>query len=278
MQLWTRMSGPGNPGRIRSGLLGSVAAVVLVAAPLTDATLASDSHAQVTQAVNQAAVSWLAPYPSLTLTGASISGTLVTVEVAGPASPPPTTSLAQALTGMLGPRAAVQVQWFQTTTATVARSATTVPLTLAQIRPVVQSWLSDQASTLRIAQLTRNGGAVSVTLEGASAPPPADRLAQAISKRAGQTVAVSVTWRTAAPAAAPASDAQKAKAALTDWLAAHPGLQVLGVAADGGTITIDLAGTDPAQITPGLREALSARLGPEVPLMFRLAQLKAITP
>ena len=55
-------------GRIRFGLLSAVVALVLVAAPLADATLASDSHAQTTQAVNQAAVSWLAPYPSLTLT------------------------------------------------------------------------------------------------------------------------------------------------------------------------------------------------------------------
>ncbi|MGH3283484.1 MAG: hypothetical protein ACRDPD_02165, partial [Streptosporangiaceae bacterium] len=90
-------------GRIRFGLLAAVVALVLVAAPLTDATLASDSHAQTTQAANQAAVTWLAPYPSLTLTGATISGTLVTVDVAGPASPPSTTSLAQALTGVLGP-------------------------------------------------------------------------------------------------------------------------------------------------------------------------------
>ena len=82
-------------GRIRFGLLSAVAALVLVAAPLTDATLASDTHTQITQAVNQAAVTWLAPYPSLTLTGATITGTLVTVDVTGSTSPPSTTSLAR---------------------------------------------------------------------------------------------------------------------------------------------------------------------------------------
>ena len=35
-------------GRIRFGLLAVVVALVLVAAPLADATLASDSHAQTT--------------------------------------------------------------------------------------------------------------------------------------------------------------------------------------------------------------------------------------
>ena len=70
-------------GRIRFGLVSAVAALVLVAAPLSEATLASDSNAQLTRAVNQAVVSWLAPYPSLTLTGARVTGTLVSVEVAG---------------------------------------------------------------------------------------------------------------------------------------------------------------------------------------------------
>ena len=269
-------------GRIRFGLLSAIVALVLVAAPLADATLASDSHAQTTQAVNQAAVSWLAPYPSLTLTGASISGTLVTVDVTGPASPPPSTSLAQALTGVLGPRAAVQVRWFQTTSATSSRRAGTLSLTLAQIQPVVQSWLAGAASTLQIIQLTKSGDTVSVALEGSSAPPPADLLAQAISKRAAQTVTVSVTWRTpspaTAPSAAPASDTQKAQAAVSDWLAAHPGLQALGVSVAGGTATIDLAGTDPAQVTPGLRAALTAQLGPDVTIVIRFAQLKTLTP
>jgi len=197
-------------GRIRFGLLLAVAALALVAAPLTDATLASDNHAQVTQAVNQAAVSWLAAYPSLTLTGANITGSLVTVDVAGPASPPPSTSLAQALAGVLGPGAAVQVQWYQTTTAASTRSTASLSLTIAQLQPVVQSWLSDAASTLRVAQLTKNGDAVSVTLEGASAPPAADLLAKAISKRAGQAVTVSVTWRTPVPKPLAAGQAEAA--------------------------------------------------------------------
>lgn len=269
-------------GRIRFGLVSAVAALVLVAAPLTDSTLASDSHAQLTQAVNQAAVSWLAPYPSLTLTGASVSGTLVNVEVAGPTSPPASTSLAQALAGVLGPGAAVQVQWFQTTAAASTRSAATLSLTLAQLRPIVQQWLSQEASTLQIAQLTKNGGSVSVTLQGASAPPPAEQLAKAISEKAGQTATVSVTWRAETPAtvpsAAPVSAADEARAALAGWIAAHPGLEVLGVSAAGGTVTIDLAGTSPGQVTTGLQQAVSGALGPGSAIVFRFAQLTPVTP
>ena len=268
-------------GRIRFGLVSAVAALVLVAAPLTEATLASDSNAQLTRAVNQAAVSWLAPYPSLTLTGASITGSLVSVEVTGPTSPPSSTSLAQALAGVLGPGAAVQVQWFQTTTAGSDHSSATLSLTLAQLRPIVESWLSGEASTLRVAQLTKNGSTVSVTLEGTSAPPPADQLAKAISARAGQPATVSVTWRAPAPAtvpsAAPISDTQKATTALDSWLAANPGLQLLGMSETGSTLTIDLAGTSPAQLTPALQQALSAHLGPDVTIAFRFAQLTPVT-
>ena len=81
-----------------------------------------------------------------------------------------------------------------------------------------------------------------------------------------------------APSAAPASDTQKAQAAVSSWLATHPGLQALGVSVAGGIATIDLAGTDPAQVTPGLWAALTARLGPDVTIVIRFAQLKTLTP
>ena len=103
-----------------------------------------------------------------------------------------------------------------------------------------------------------------------------------ISKRAGQAVTVSVTWRTPSPATAlaagPASGTQNAQAAVSDWLATHPGLQDLGVSVADGIATIDLAGTDPAQVTPDLRAPLTARLGPGITIVIRFAQLKELTP
>ena len=274
-------------GRIRAGFVAVAAAAVAVTAPLTADTLASASHAQATQAVNQAAVSWLAADPALTLTGTSISGALVTVDVAGATSPPPTASLAKALTGLLGPQAAVAVRWYQTTSVAPVHNTGSTPLTLAQLRSLVQSWLAGAASSLRIAQLTRNGDAVNVELDGATAPPPALQLAQVISKHAGRLVTVSVSWRTspvpaaptpAASTGSPASGDRQAQNVVTTWLASHPGLEILGVTVAGGTATIDLAGADPAQVTPDLRTALQAQLGPDVKIVIRFAELKAITP
>ena len=277
-------------GRIRAGFLVITAAAVAVTAPLTATTLASASHAQTTQAVNQAAVSWLAAAPALTLTGTSISGALVTVDVAGATSPPPTASLAKALSGLLGAGAAVEVRWYQTTSAAASHGAGSSPLTLEQLRSLVQSWLADAAggaSALQIAKLTRSGDTVSVDLDGASAPPPAIQLAQAISKRAGHAVTVSVSWRTspvattptpAASTGSPGSDAQQARAVVTKWLTSHPGLEILGVSVAGGTATIDLAGADPAQVTPDLRTALQAQLGTNIKIVIRFAELKALTP
>ena len=273
-------------GRIRAGLL---AVAIAVSAPLTATTLANASHAQATQAVNQAAVSWLAADPALTLTGTTINGALVTVDVAGSTSPPPTASLAKALTGVLGPKAAIEVRWYQVTSAAPPHPAAAAPLTLAQIRSLVQSWLAGSAggtSTLRIAKLTHSGDAVNVELDGPSAPPPASLLAQAISKRAGRAVTVSVSWRaspvpatqTPAPSTGSTPSAQQARAIVTKWLAARPGLDLLSVSLAGGTATIDLAGTDPAQVTPALRTALQAQLGPSVKIAIRFARLKALTP
>jgi hypothetical protein len=175
---------------------------------LPDATLASESHAATTRAVNQAAVTWLAPYPALTLTGATIA-------------------------------------------ATPARSTGILSLTLAQLQPLVQSWLAAGGTgTLQIAQLAKNGDTVSVELKGPSAPPPAS----------------------------PATDTQKARAAVTDWLAANPGPEILSVTVAGGTATIDLAGPDPSQVAAGLWTALQAQLGPGTTIVIRFAQLKILTP
>jgi uncharacterized hydrophobic protein (TIGR00271 family) len=269
-------------GPIRLGLLAGAAALVAVAVPLTAASAANARHAQLTEAVNQAVVTWLAPDPALTLTGASISGSLVTVEVTGSASPPSTTSLAQALTALLGPGAAVQVRWFQTTTAAASRVAGSSPLTLAQLRPLVQSWLAKTAggaSSMRIVQLASSGNVVSVELAGPSAPPPATTLAQAISKRAGRTVTVSVSWQTtAAPAPSPPSGAQQARAVAATWLSSHPGLDLLDVSLADGTATIDLAGTQPPPVTAGLRTALETKLGPDVTIVIRFTRLTVLTP
>ena len=275
-------------GRIRIGFLAAAAAAIAVSAPLTATTLANASHAQTTQAVNQAAVSWLAADPALTLTGTTISGTLVTVDVTGSTSPPPTTSLANTLSGVLGPGAAVEVRWHQTISATAAHSSRSSSLTLAQIRSLVKSWLAGAtsgASPLQISRLTRSGDAVNVKLDGESAPPPASLLAQAISKRAGRAVTVSVSWQaspvpatqTPASTASPPS-AQQARAVVTKWLTAHPGLDLLGVSLTGGTAIVNLAGTDPAQVTPALRTALQAQLGPNGKIVIRFARLKALTP
>ena len=227
-------------------------------------------------------VTWLAPDPTLTLTGASVTGTLVTVEVTGSASPPSTTSLAQALTAVLGPGAAVRVNWFQTNTAAASHTTGSAPLTLAQLQPLVQSWLAktpDGASSMRIVQLASSGDAVSVELAGPSAPPPASALAQAISKRAGRTVTVSVSWQTvAAQAPSPPSGAQQAQTVVATWLSSHPGLDLLDVSLADGIATIDLAGTQPSQVTADLRTALEAKLGPDVTIVIRFTRLTVPTP
>jgi hypothetical protein len=120
---------------------------------------------------------------------------------------------------------------------------------------------------------------VSVELAGPSAPPPAGTLAQAISKHVGQTVTISVSWQTAAaPAPSPASGTQQARAVAGTWLSSHPRFDLLDVSLAGSTATIDLACTQPSQVTAGLRTALEAKLGPDVTIVIRFAKLTLLTP
>jgi hypothetical protein len=91
-----------------------------------------------------------------------------------------------------------------------------------------------------------------------------------------------VSWQATspatAPAASPATGTRKARAAVSDWLAANPGPEILSVTVTGGTATVDLAGPDPSQVTPGLWTALENQLGPGVQIVIRFAQLKVLTP
>lgn len=100
--------------RIRVGVAVVALALVAVAVPLTIASVRSASRAQVSQTVNQTIVTWLTPYPSLTVDGVTIAGVDVRVQLSGPVAPPPTKGLISMLKGVLGPRVGVRVVWFQT--------------------------------------------------------------------------------------------------------------------------------------------------------------------
>ena len=65
-------------------------ALVAVAVPLTSASIRSAGRAQVSQTVNQTIVTWLIPYPSLTVDAVTIAGVDVRVQLSGPVAPPPT--------------------------------------------------------------------------------------------------------------------------------------------------------------------------------------------
>ena len=100
--------------RIRIGVAVVTLALVAVAVPLTSASIRSAGRAQVSQTVNQTIVTWLIPYPSLTVDAVTIAGVDVRVQLSGPVAPPPTAELIGLLKGVVGPDVAVRVVWFQT--------------------------------------------------------------------------------------------------------------------------------------------------------------------
>jgi uncharacterized hydrophobic protein (TIGR00271 family) len=106
----------GRPAAIDQGVRAGLAIVVVVTAalsvPLTFESIQRVSRTELSVSVNQAAVTWLAPYPALELAGVTIEGTHVSVEISGPVSPPATDRLTKSLEGIVGRRVALQVRWY----------------------------------------------------------------------------------------------------------------------------------------------------------------------
>ncbi|HUX03963.1 MAG TPA: TIGR00341 family protein [Acidimicrobiales bacterium] len=184
------------PVSIRIGIALAAVAALTLAVPLTVTSLRIASQAQTSQAVNQAVVNWLQSYPSLKVTGVSIKGHEVTVQVQGSVAPPATQSLSNRLVRVLGSDAAARVQWFQTAEATSPASASTLVLSDQQVRPLVQEWLTSalgKDNAMIILAITINSDQVGVILAGPTAAPSASTLAASLSALAGRAVTVSVT-------------------------------------------------------------------------------------
>lgn len=200
--------------RIRLGVALLVVAVAAVAVPLTSRSVAAIERAGTTRRVNDAALAWLSAYPSLRLGTVSIKGRAVTVQVVGPEEPPTSASLAMSLRSVLGPDAAVRVQWFQTgSTPSLQPIASTTSLSPAELSLVVEAWLATvpgAPARTRITGISASGNAVTVSLEGPLAPPPASSLAQLIGEKEGRTVNVSVNWSAPTVTTAPPTTAPSA--------------------------------------------------------------------
>jgi hypothetical protein len=268
------------------GLFIVATATAAVAVPLAANSLGNITHAQATQTVNQAVVSWLAPFPGLRASAVDIEGSQVSVDVVGPISPPSSESLATTLIGALGPKAAVRVRWFQTTEGSGSHQKRPTTLTQSELRSAVETWLSSASGnqSTQIVKNTISGDNVTVNLAGPSSPPPAASLAQLMSKQAGQPITVSVSWsmqyletaQSGATATNGEGQALNVRAVVDRWAASHPGVEIIGTAVVAGIATIDLAGTSAAQVTPDLRQALVTQLGSGTTIVIRFAQLTVL--
>jgi len=100
--------------RIRVGVAVVALALVAVAVPLTSASVRNAGQARLSQTINETIVTWLSPYPSLSMNAVSIVGVDVKVQLSGPTAPPPTKELISLLKSVVGPHVGVRVVWYQT--------------------------------------------------------------------------------------------------------------------------------------------------------------------
>lgn len=266
------------------GLFVLALATAGVAVPLAANSLGAITHTRTTQAIDQAVVKWLSPYPGMNASTINVQGTQVSIDVVGSQSPPSTASLAAALESILGPTAAVQVRWFQSVQGAQKQKSATNSLSQSELRSLVERWLGNETSGIQVVSVTMSGNSTKVDLVGSSPPPSAGPLAQAISKQVGRPISISVDWsmgyfETAQSGSSGKSNLQtltaSVRAAVQRWTVSHPGVDLLHVGATSTQISVDLAATDSSEIVD-LRHTLTSQFGSTAKIVLRFAQLAVL--
>lgn len=249
--------------RVAAGTMAVAAATVALAVVLSGGLRDTVDEATTLQAVNDEVVSWLGSGSDLQLRDVSVDGANVVVELAGSKPPPPTSALAGALVGAVGPDAAVQVRWSQRTTETAPASTAAGPTSVVaaggeSFRPMAEAWLHAASATgSEVVSLDLAGDELTVEVGGPVAPPQARPLATAVAAARGKPTKVTVRWTphlefaASSDSNAPAATvALHARQVVEAWARSRPGVLVLGVSVARGVTTVDLAAeTAPSDVS-----------------------------
>lgn len=216
------------------------------------------------------------------LSGISMTGDTVEVDITSATAPPSVTDLSTALTSALGRTITVNLRWTQLADpdATVTSSLPD----LDEVRPLVESWLAEQSLTLTGISYDLTTLVVSVT--GDEPPASGDELAEVLAEELGTPIPVSLSWTgttsgtgepdsadTAAAdtaAADPSADdtlVEAARSAAQDWAQDLSDTSVTAVDRDQDTVTVTVLAAQQPDISD-----LRTRLRAAVPQMTIVIQ------
>ncbi len=263
--------------RLAIGVVACVVAMVAVAVPLTQSSIAVVRRADNLDAITLAVGRWLVDVPELQIDDVTLNKNRVKVTVTGPAEPPDAKPLAEDVADRLGREVTVAVRWIQESDQTpVPDTAGTAQsdVTKETLRPVVQQWLRDGAvndKQSRLSAIDLDGPSATITVAGPVAPPSVAPLSEAVLDRFGAWLDISVRWtaeREYRIDSTPAADTVATNVA-TRWVGSRPYLLVEAVAVRGNTVIIDLVGEKKPKNTQTLAQAIKAALGPGVKVRVR---------
>ncbi len=278
--------------RVGAIAVGVAAATTAIAFPLTITSVHAAEDAQRTSDVTRSVLAWLNG-TGLDLLDVHRSGHDVTVDIAGPGEPPPTTELSDSLAAVLGLDTTVRVRWDQRTESSGDDGASTPEPAdqIEAVRRAVASWLRDEnvePDLFDVIDVQLGDDSVVIDLAGPSPPPSAASLATALDVELHTKRSVKVRWTQRqdvpnAPTTTQPEDSPIATArnVVTAWANTHPDLRVgavnLNTSGPAPILTIDLTGSEAPTDVAQLRADLQGDLGDDTQItIFFTEQIRLV--
>ena len=267
-------------GRVLLGGLGALAATLLIAVPLTKASIDAAEHGRERDEVRAVVETWLAGSGD-EIDDLQVDDSRIVVHVSGPNAPPSTTDLDRAVGLVWDAAPPAEVRWTQTVRSTASDGAVQDAAQLdeaeaaareAEVRDEVERWLGAIDATYDIDVLTLAPDQLRIDLTSAVPPPSVDLLAQQLEEDLGITVPVLVNWTERTSLRGEVDDAeveavrQRVEEIVVRWVADQPDVALSKVTYDGEQVEVELVGSG-AQGIAALKLALATEVPPSTPIV-----------
>jgi uncharacterized hydrophobic protein (TIGR00271 family) len=229
--------------RIATTTIGIVAATVLISLPLASRSLEAATSSRQQTDIALTVADWIGDL-QLDVTGLSVNGSELKLELTGPDEPPEAHVLARRLVPELGTDAEVVVRWDQRSQG-VARADAPPAVDPADVaREVIDGWVGDLADDgvlLKVVELDYDNGLVDVTVSGPAPPPAAPDLPAAMADAVGRTVDLSIQWLQSFDPGLGGEPAEvRVERVVRAWIGPRSSVRYVASDVSSATTTIDL--------------------------------------
>lgn len=272
--------------RIGATAVAIVAATAIVAVPLTSRSLDAASSSRELNTVRVEVDAWLGPI-DLDVTGLTIEGNRVIVELTGLDEPPSAYDLATRLVPVLGAGAEVVVRWDSRAQGTATADRPPVedptPAAIAVLEGFIERLAADGIA-LELLDVSVRDGRVDVVVSGPDAPPPAPTLPQELAEAIGGEVTLALRWiQTVDPNGTVETPDQIVTRLVNAWVGPRTSVRVVATAVTGTSETgrfvlVDLGAQGSPVGLVSLERVLAQALGGTVSVTVRVLPLEVTTP